>query len=264
MKEFKIVSFNIRYDYDAIDGVNCFIHRAGMILDKIAKESPDVICFQEVSDKIRAFLDKYLVGYTLLGHGRDANLRGEGVSIAYKTDRFELISLEHFWLSPTPHIPASKFEGQSPCPRICPHAVLLHKEYKKLINVYGVHLDYDKEHVKKEGMQVILDRIDSDESIADRNAPMFILGDFNSFSDGEAIALCNNHKNPELEDASKNSGITIHFFGGDEKYHKIDYIFTQKSVAKHLTAIDVWNDEKHGIYLSDHYPVSCTFDLENL
>ena len=112
-------------------------------------------------------------------------------------------------------------------------------------------------------MQVILDRIDSDES-TDRNAPMFILGDFNAFPDEEAIALCNDHKNPELAEVSKNSGETFHSFGRLEKNHKIDYIFTQKNVAKHLTSLDLWTDEMHGIYLSDHYPVSCTFDFENL
>lgn len=264
MKEFKIVSFNIRCEYDRSDGINCFVHRAGMILDKISMEDPDVICFQEVTEKIRRFLNKHLSGYTLLGHGRDKDLGGEGVSIAYKTEKFDLVSLEHFWLSPTPNVPASRFDDQSPCPRTCPHAVLLHKEYKKLINIYGVHLDYDNEHVRTEGMQVILDRIDSDGGITDKDAPMFILGDFNAFPDEETIALCNNHKNPELAEVSKNSGETFHSFGRLEKNHKIDYIFTQKNVAKHLTSLDLWTDEMHGIYLSDHYPVSCTFDFENL
>ena len=43
----KFVTFNIRCQ-PYLDGINAFIHRAGMIYDKIQKETPDVVCFQEV------------------------------------------------------------------------------------------------------------------------------------------------------------------------------------------------------------------------
>ena len=38
----KIVSFNLRSQYTG-DGINAFIHRAGMIYDKIKKEAPDTV-----------------------------------------------------------------------------------------------------------------------------------------------------------------------------------------------------------------------------
>ena len=44
----KILSFNIRCPWKDRDGKNDFIHRAGLIYDKIETEQPDVIAFQEV------------------------------------------------------------------------------------------------------------------------------------------------------------------------------------------------------------------------
>ena len=44
----KVVTYNIRCVWDTCDGINNFIHRAGMIYDKILEEKPDLIGFQEM------------------------------------------------------------------------------------------------------------------------------------------------------------------------------------------------------------------------
>ena len=48
MSIMKIVSFNLRCVWKG-DGINAFIFRAGMIYDKIIREMPDVLAFQEMS-----------------------------------------------------------------------------------------------------------------------------------------------------------------------------------------------------------------------
>ena len=111
----KFVTFNIRCSWDK-DGINSFLHRAGGILQKIRTEAPDVVCFQEVTDPIAAFLRQNLTGYYLLFNQRNADYRGEGLALAVKTDTIEVLGLEFFWLSPTPHTPGSRFEEQSRCP----------------------------------------------------------------------------------------------------------------------------------------------------
>ena len=56
----KIVTYNIRQPWDwAEDGVNSFIHRAGMVLTKIDEEKPDVLAFQEVRAEEKKFFEKY-------------------------------------------------------------------------------------------------------------------------------------------------------------------------------------------------------------
>ncbi len=74
----KIVSFNLRSQYTG-DGINAFIHRAGMIYDKIKKEAPDIVAFQEVIEPHYDVLPKLMPDYTFLGQFRNADYTGEGV-----------------------------------------------------------------------------------------------------------------------------------------------------------------------------------------
>ena len=44
--------------------------------------------------------------------GRTADFDGEHCPIVYRKDKFKMRAFECFWLSDTPLVPASKFEGQ--------------------------------------------------------------------------------------------------------------------------------------------------------
>ena len=71
----KFVTFNLRTD-TAHDGQNTFFFRAGWVLQKIDRELPDVIGFQEVRPHMLDFLRKHLPDYTFVGCGRGADFRG--------------------------------------------------------------------------------------------------------------------------------------------------------------------------------------------
>ena len=177
--ELKVCSFNVRSVYLGEDGVNSFLFRSGMILEKIRVESPDLICFQEVIDPIRAFFKNHLDGYDLYGHGRNADRRGEGVTIAVKHGLFELVAFESFWLSPTPLVPGSRYPNQSQCPRICPVAVLLSKENGKLLRVVGVHLDHVSDEARILGIKQITEYLAQKQKELPCDATV-VLGDFNA------------------------------------------------------------------------------------
>ena len=113
----KLVTFNIRCDYDQ-DGANSFRFRKPVILKKLAEEKPDVICFQEVLPHVAAWLKENLTEYTVIGCGRSETLEDEQMTVAFRTKRLNLINMETFWLSPTPYVPASRYEEQSICPRV--------------------------------------------------------------------------------------------------------------------------------------------------
>ena len=74
----KFVTFNIRCDYDQ-DGENSFRFRKPLILEKIAKEQPDILCFQEVLPHVAAWLKESLTDYYVVGCGRGESLDGEQV-----------------------------------------------------------------------------------------------------------------------------------------------------------------------------------------
>lgn len=268
MNKLKIVSFNIRTLYShPIDGANSFIHRSGMILEKIRKEAPHIICFQEISDPIREFLNNYLNDYIILGHGRLGDLTGEGLSIAYRKDSIELLAFESFWLSPTPYVPASRYEIQSEYPRICPHAVLKHKDMDKAISLYNVHLDHISDAARIEGIRQITEMIEDYKKKID--CPTFILGDFNARPDTETISYLKEYKGGEYIELTDHIESTYHGFRdsaapqNEERTgpSKIDYIFTDKETAKKSYSVTLWDDKENGILLSDHYPVCLEIEM---
>lgn len=265
MEKLKIVTFNLRCVYDhPRDGINSFVHRAGLIIDKIRKEKPHIICFQEVSNDIRSFLTSALSGYGIVGHGRLKDYNGEGLSIAYRADCMELFALEQFWLSPTPYVPASRYEIQSEYPRICPCAVLKHRNMQRPVRVYNVHLDHIGDAARILGMQQILEKVTQDNERI--SYPSLILGDFNCQPNSETVAYCNSCKTYPLVDLTAGIGETFHNFGGAGasvavQGQQIDYIFADPETAKRAVSVTKWTDSTNGIYLSDHYPVCCELDF---
>ena len=258
MASLKIVTFNIRTLYsNPIDGVNSFIHRAGLILETLRQKNPHVVCFQEVSPQIREFLDRYLTDYHLVGHGRLADYSGEGLAIAYRKDTMNLLGLENFWLSPTPNVPGSRYEIQSEYPRLCTCALLKHRDIPQPVKFYNVHLDHESDQARILGIRQILEKVDRDHS----PFPTFIMGDFNARADSETITYCKEYKSYPIVDLTADSGITFHAFGQKTEYIKIDYIFADAETAKRSHTAEKWEDCLHGIYLSDHYPLCCQIEM---
>ncbi len=267
MTALKIVTYNLRCLYNSeYDGMNSFIHRAALMLDKINEERPDVICFQEASDEIRAFLKRYLVDYDTVGHGRLADYSGEGLCISYRRDTMELFALEQFWLSETPHVPASRYEDQSEYPRICPHALIKHKDMKYPLRFFNIHLDHISDEARALGMRQILER--ATEADSELSVPTFILGDFNALPDSLPIKMCNEYIPYPIADITSHIDETFHDFGrlgreaGAELW-KIDYIFITEKLADKVTRVYRWEEKSNGIYLSDHYPIACEITLDD-
>ena len=72
----KIVTFNIRVDCGN-DGIYYFCYRRDLVLEKILKEQPDILCFQEVMPNVAVWLRENLRDYYVIGCGRDRQLRDE-------------------------------------------------------------------------------------------------------------------------------------------------------------------------------------------
>ncbi len=253
MQNFQIVTFNLRYLWDG-DGINSFVHRGALILEKIREQMPDVICFQEAVDKNIEFLSRNLSDYYFMHAHRSANYTGEGVALAYRKERFNLFSLDAFWLSDTPLVAGSRIEGQSSCPRVCQCALLQEKETNELFRVINVHLDYGNPEVEAKEMAQIIAYLNEKNAVLD--VPFFVLGDFNSEPESKAISLCNNSVAPKMVDLTDKIERTFHGFGKKTSDCKIDYIFADAKTAQIPHTVERWEESLNGIYLSDHYPVS--------
>ena len=254
----KIVTYNVRCVWNG-DGVNSFMHRAGMVWEKFKKEKPDIVAFQEVTAPIHDLLEQIMPDYLLLGQFRSANYDGEGLFTAIRRDTLELIGLETFWLSPTPYVPGSRYENQSPCPRICVMTMVREKETGKLFRIYNVHLDHVSNEARMEGMEAVLGQMKLyDEKGTTENV---LLGDLNATPETPVIAMPADANRP-MTDVTASIPVSFHNWGKAE--HKIDYIFVSDRLAAVWGETGVWDDVKNGIYLSDHYPVFADFDTAAL
>ena len=259
----KIVSFNIRCAWNG-DGINSFIHRIGLIYEKINAEKPDVIGFQEMMDEHLEILIKIFPEYQFTGSGRYKNYQGEGVYIAFKKDAFIEVEKKVFWLSPTPEIPESRFDFQRAM-RHCIATCLYHKESGKCFYVYNTHMDHyhlvnkdadPKVDARTKGAKIILERINAD--IKEKGFPVILMGDFNSTPDTDAVKIFNEGG---LIDLSKDLENTFHNYGKITSGWKIDYIFVTPNLKDKSSPAYIWENTKNGIYLSDHHPIATEIDF---
>ncbi len=254
----KIVTFNVRCTWDWIDG---FVSRMGLIYNKIMKEKPDVVAFQEVTLDILEGLEHIMPEYLFLGHGRDTNYAGEGLYTAINTRTLQLIGMESFWIAPNPYDKCSRFFDQSEFPRICIITTLYHSELKKEFRVINVHLDHKGEAAMSLGMECVLNKLKEHDSR--RPISTIVLGDFNAQPDSDALDVCRQWTEPKLYDITAQLPGTFHDYGKLAEAGlpdwKIDYIWVTEDWKESLREVVLWNDKLNGHLLSDHYPVCAVF-----
>lgn len=252
----KVMTFNLRCACDD-DGINHWRYRTGLVKDAITDEAPDLIGFQEVT---RGMLEdlKALIGdeYVVLGAGRDKDYGGEGVNIAYRKDKFDLLHFETFWLSDTPTVPGSRYTmlDQSGCPRVTVLSGLTIKGAGRVIYFCNTHLDHMGRSARVEGAKLILKKM---QALCTHNDRIIITGDLNAYPDSETVKTFVN-KDLGISDITENISATFHKWGQKLSENiKIDYIFTN-SKKSHEESYAVTKYEKDGVYCSDHNPV-CGF-----
>ncbi len=259
MSNINVFTYNLRMDNRG-DGINAFSSRKDYIKKTFPKYNADVIGFQEVLPHMRQWLIDNFTDYEICGVGRGANLDDESNVVAYRKDKFDLVSLETFWLSDTPRRPGTRFStDQSPCPRICTCTTLYSREAKKVFRHYNTHLDHEGAFAQAQGISLILGRIASDyDSWA---LPVILTGDFNVTPDSVVIKSVSNFSGCGEKLIDVTSGITgtFHGYKPEKRLTKIDYIFTNLPCDKSKT--HVADDCENGVYLSDHYPVGAAVEI---
>ncbi len=245
----RVVTFNIRCDFNQ-DKENCFCYRKDMIFQKIAQEKPDIIGFQEVLPHVQKWLRDNLSDYYVVGGGRDSHLGDEYTSIAFRKESIELFGLDVFWLSPTPRIPASRYEPQSICPRTCTAAILKPAFFNTPILVYNTHLDHESVYAREKGLSQIFSRIKEDLTLYPY--PYILMGDFNAEPADKELSILTD-STLSLTDTSKDLGITYHEYGNLKNAVKIDYLLVSSDFMVQNSTL--WEDTKNGVFLSDHYPI---------
>lgn len=241
----KFVTFNIRCDFGQ-DGDNNFCYRKPLILEKLRREQPDVICFQEVLPHVAVWLKEALWDYYVIGCGRSAALEDEQLSIAYRKDRLNLIQMETYWLSETPYTPGSRYPRQSVCPRTCTEAVFEELSTGRVFRAANVHLDHEAAGAREQGLRQVLRKMERPTLFP--GAPAIIAGDMNAEPDSPEMAAL---EDCGFDNVTSKTGATYHGYGKDLPC-SIDYILTRGFLCER---VEKWTEERGGVFLSDHYPV---------
>lgn len=246
----KIFTFNIRVCVDK--GANDFDLRKHRIAELINSEQPDIVGFQEATDRMRSELSSLLDGYYIVGCGREKNYRGESAAVAYKKDKFELLKLDNFWLSATPYVAGSRYgEDQSKCPRITTALLLVEKEGGSPFWFINTHLDHIGSTARLLGATQLM------QFMSQQREPCILAGDFNAGPASKEIRAFSENEHLGLIDCTANINGTFHDYGKMAAMAKIDYVFTNMEcdVSKSFAYPD---EAPNGTYYSDHLPV-CVF-----
>lgn len=255
-------TFNIRYDNPG-DSLNNWKYRKDSVAKYISGKDFDVLGMQEVLYNQLNDLKERLPQYTAVGVGReDGKTKGEYAPLFFRTDKFELIDSNTFWLSQYPD--SAGFIGwDGACTRIATWAKLKDKESGKIFMAVNTHFDHVGVEARKESALLIIERIK--EIVGDK--PAILTGDFNVTDSSEAYRTITGNEFV-LKDAFKGSdrhegpAYTFHDFGRIpmDKRPKIDFIFVTPNIKVLETSI-VQNPETKTGFLSDHNPHTAVLEF---
>ena len=173
-EELNVVSFNIRMGV-AKDGENSWEYRKAASAEMVKTLAPDIMGVQEAFDFQTEYIKEQCPDYDGVGVGRDdGKTSGEIMMIFYNTKKVELEKWGTFWLSETPDVPS--FGWDAACRRTATWALLKMRKSGKEFYYVNTHLDHIGRVAEKNGLKLIVDRIDS---INPQGFPMILTGDFN-------------------------------------------------------------------------------------
>ncbi|CCQ33394.1 Endonuclease-exonuclease-phosphatase protein [Halorhabdus tiamatea SARL4B] len=253
----RAMTYNVRYD-NAEDGEHRWANRREAVASTIRFHAPDVVGLQEPLDHQLVDVADALPGFEWIGCGRvDGESEGEHTPIGYRTDRFECVDSDTFWLSETPDEPGS-VGWDARHPRIVTWARLRDQRTGDSLLFANTHFSHDGPRARQKSARLLLDRL------ADlrEDDPVVLTGDFNCVAGEEPYEILTGEDSPlALSDERDRSSEPAHGpptsvtdFENLVPNRKIDHVFTTPdvSVGAHGVCSDVYDD---GRFPSDHLPV---------
>lgn len=255
---FNIATFNLRMDTPK-DSLNAWPNRKEFVKNLMMFHDFDLVGTQEAFiHQIKGVLE--LPGYAYVGVGRDdGKSQGEHSAIFYKTERFQLLDTGNFWLSETPELPGKGWDATC-CNRIATWAKFSDLKTKKQFYVFNAHFDHQGKIARRESAKLMISKI----STIAKNAPVFLVGDFNSTPDAETIAI--------LKSAYQDSyditklppygpvGTANSFKLNAPLENRIDYIFIKGNIE--VKKYGALTDFKNQRFPSDHLPVMAEVEIK--
>lgn len=239
----RLLSFNILTTIDVkalSEGYKTWVDRRDSVFGYIKNLNPDIMALQEVSpsqyDQIRELLEKDYDFVDNRGFSPDSIL-------LYKRSRFERLEKGH-WILEDP--------GDAKIRRLAVWVKLEEKNTKKQLMTVGVHLD--AKDIKEAESLLLAAKISKN---MQNNAPVFLLGDFNSKKDSVTFK---NFLDVGLTDWLTEKEELKHFtYPYLEPERRIDHILHYSTRIKLKSPLFEMIPAQ---IISDHKPVALDFLIE--
>jgi Metal-dependent hydrolase len=258
--QLRVVTYNLRYASSS--GPNSWPQRRPLVREVVESLSPDIMGTQEgVLDQLKDIAAD-LPDYAWIGTGRDGGNKGEFMAVFYRTNRFEPLATNHFWLSDTPEVEASTTWGNS-IRRMVTWIRFRERASGIEFAFFNTHFDHAVELARQKSATLLRWRIQQ----LPAELPVIVTGDFNSSPNSAAYRTLTDEG--FLTDAWKSSPIrknesigTFNSFQGIRTNGpRIDWILTRGNVKTLESAIDI--TKPNGQWASDHFPVLSVLEVSS-
>ena len=183
MTDIGVLSYNVRYA-NRDDHHDAWHDRRDAVGRLVRFHRPGIAAFQEPVPEQRRDLRERLPGYEFVGRGRDPGGEGEGCPIAVRSDRFEIVEDDTFWLSETPETPSTDWNAAHP--RIATWARVRERgDGSAELLVVNTHFDHVSADARRESARLLRTRLRelARRPTGDKNhaetIPTVLVGDFN-------------------------------------------------------------------------------------
>jgi endonuclease/exonuclease/phosphatase family metal-dependent hydrolase len=248
-----VMTFNLRFASPRPP--NSWPERRPVMKALLEETKPDIIGTQEGVYYQLKEIAQDLPDYSWIGLGRDGGSRGEFMAVFYRTDRFEPLEYDHFWLSDTPEVIASTTWGHSNR-RMMTWVKFLDKKNQRQFYFWNTHLDHQIQEAREKSALLIRDRINA----LNTTLPVILLGDFNAAAGANRtfdILVTDGGFTDTWDSATERRGEEVGTFHNYQpaipQGRRIDWILTRGSLVADATEIPTFS--QNGQFPSDHFPV---------
>lgn len=230
-----------------VEGESALEMRRPLMKRAVVESGADIIGFQEVTPKWKAYFDEDLAEFdNYLVYRSEKS--PEGTPIYWNPKRVEMLEKGHFWLSETPEKSSIGWDAQ--CVRITCWALFREKECGHEFAFVNTHLDHRGMTAQVKGIEQICAFI---KNKFGKSMPLVLTGDFNAKPDSDVITVTNTLLCDARSAAPKTTD--SHTFHGYGKCDPgiIDYIFLSRNVeCLSFDTVDIREDK---VMHSDHFGI---------
>lgn len=251
--ELALMTFNLRYASSTPP--NAWPTRRPVMKACIEKYAPDLIGTQEGVYPQLKDLAADIPSYSWIGLGRDGGSRGEFMAVFYRTDRFEPMAYDHFWLSDTPDVMGSSTWGHSNR-RMVTSVRFKDRRDGSEFHFWNTHLDHQVQPAREKAAELIRNRVANIQT----PLPVILVGDFNAVAGANKtydILTADGFFQDTWKLAAERRNESFNSFTGfgtpKQDGKRIDWILLRGNASVRATEIVTF--EQGGQFPSDHFPV---------